>query len=282
MAYEQLATLCPVGTDRRACCPLCAPRRKPIHRKERDLHVWHREPGFASYHCHHCGAQGSARDRISNTRYRASIDPARYAEQRAKQEAAAQREEKRKYERAIAIWQRSIPLPDTLGWRYFTEHRDLHIGALRDLRHALRWHRGEHAVIALMTDPIANKPSGIHRTFLKPDGGNVKRPDGKNHRLTLGHLGVIRLSPDNEVTYGLGICEGVEDALRILLDPWAPIWCACSDMGIAKFPVLAGVEALTIFQDEDEAGKPAADACAETWTAAGREVRIPSVKDFEK
>jgi hypothetical protein len=43
---------------------------------------------------------------------------------------------------------------------------------------------------------------------------------------------------------------------------------------------VSGIEALTIFQDEDEAGTKAATACAEVWAEAGREVRFASVKDF--
>jgi putative DNA primase/helicase len=49
--------------------------------------------------------------------------------------------------------------------------------------------------------------------------------------------------------------------------------------GIAKFPVLSGVEALTIFVDDDEpdrngrrAGPEAALECGERWKAGGREV----------
>ena len=33
----------------------------------------------------------------------------------------------------------------------------------------------------------------------------------------LGHAGIIRLSPDDEVELGLGICEGIETGLHHLL-----------------------------------------------------------------
>jgi putative DNA primase/helicase len=108
----------------------------------------------------------------------------------------------RRIEYALKLWQQSVPLTDTLGRRYFVERRSLHIGLLDDLSHALRWHDGEQAVIGLMTN-VTNKPTGIHRTFLNPDGT-------KRERKMLGKAGVIRLSPDEDVTHGLGLtrCRG--------------------------------------------------------------------------
>jgi hypothetical protein len=76
---------------------------------------------------------------------------------------------------ALKMWKAAVPLPGTLGWRYFVERRGLHIGPLGDLSHVLRWHEGERAVIALMTDPISNEPIGIHRTFLNPDATKRER-----------------------------------------------------------------------------------------------------------
>jgi hypothetical protein len=49
-------------------------------------------------------------------------------------------------ELALEIWDSALPLKDTLGWRYFTERRSLHIGLLDDLSHVLRWHEGFSAV----------------------------------------------------------------------------------------------------------------------------------------
>ena len=73
-------------------------------------------------------------------------------------------------EYALKIWHQTMPLtPNCLGWQYFIEHRGLHIGLLHDVSHAVRWHGGISAVVALMTDPATNTPTGIHRTFLNPD-----------------------------------------------------------------------------------------------------------------
>jgi putative DNA primase/helicase len=175
---------------------------------------------------------------------------------------------------ALSIWRATTPLKDTLGFKYFTERRGLHIGLL-ELDHVLRWHNGIRAVVALMTDPTTAEPTGIHRRYLNPDG--TKRDPNP---LMLGKQGVVRLSPDEDVTQGLGITEGVEDALTVLISGWAPAWAATSAGAITSFPVLAGIEALTIFRDDNEVGVKAAEACAQRWDEAGREVFIASLKEL--
>ncbi|MDE3037095.1 MAG: toprim domain-containing protein [Pseudomonadota bacterium] len=75
---------------------------------------------------------------------------------------------------------------------------------------------------------------------------------------------------------GLGIAEGIEDALTVMASGWRPVWAAVDAGNIASFPVLPGIECLTIFADHDKAGLEAARRCAERWQAAGRDVRIVS------
>ena len=173
---------------------------------------------------------------------------------------------------AMRTWRETVGLNETLGWEYFTECRGLHIGLLDDLGHCLRWHEGIGAVVALMTEPVTNQPTGVHRTFLNSDAT-------KRERKMLGRQGVIRLSRDEAVLEGLGICEGIEDGLAILLSGWAPVWTATSAGAIQNFPVLSGIEALTIFHDNDTTGTSAAIACAERWTTTDREIRLSDVKD---
>jgi putative DNA primase/helicase len=182
-------------------------------------------------------------------------------------------EDTHKREHAHKIWRASTPLLDTLGYRYFTEHRSLDIKQLGDLGHCLRWHEGISAVIALMTDALSNEPCGIHRTYLDRDGTKCERK-------MLGKAGVVRLSRDEDVLEGLGICEGVEDALAILLTGWAPVWAATSAGAIERFPVLTGIENLTVFIDEDAPGIKAAESCAERWALADREARIAHPREF--
>jgi putative DNA primase/helicase len=142
---------------------------------------------------------------------------------------------------------------------------------LGDLSHALRWHKGVGAIIAKMTDAMTNKATGVHRTFLNKDSS-------KRERKMLGKQGVIRLSPDEDVTHGLGVSEGVEDGVAVLLSPWAPVWVATSAIGIEKFPVIPGIECLTVHADLGDVGTRSALACLTRWKAAGKEavISIPS------
>ena len=182
-------------------------------------------------------------------------------------------EDGKKTEVALRLWDSSVPLRDTLAWRYFVERRQLHIGALDDLSHCLRWNARVSAVVGLMTNPVTGERSGAHRTYLNRDGT-------KRARQMLGHQGVIRLSPDDQVKTSLGICEGIEDGLRILLGGWSPIWSATCAGGIERFPVLPAVECLTIFADDGEPGIKAAEICAERWHEAGRKAVIVYPKEY--
>lgn len=171
---------------------------------------------------------------------------------------------------ALKLFDQSAPIYGTLGERYLIEHRNLDVRGL-DLYHAVRYHAGIRAVVGLMSDPVTGEATGVHRIFLKSDGSKISRK-------MLGHEGVVRLSQDAEVTYGLGISDSIEDALAVLISGWRPIWACTADGGVARFPVLSGIDALTIFPDGDEPGMKAANTCAARWREAGREVVIVAPK----
>jgi hypothetical protein len=169
-------------------------------------------------------------------------------------------------EHALRMWGQTTSLVGTLGQKYLVEHRCLDIRGSK-FDHVLRWHPQCKCIIALMTGPIENNPIGIHRTFLNEDGS-------KRERKMLGRAGVIRLLPDDTVMLGLGISEGVEDGLAVLLSGWSPIWVAGSTGAIRRFPVLDGIGSLTIFADADSPGLEAAQECEGRWAALGKEARI--------
>jgi putative DNA primase/helicase len=136
------------------------------------------------------------------------------------------------------------------------------------------------AMVALMTGAVSGTSCGIHRTFLAPDGG--AKAFSENSRMMLGKAGVIRLSPDEVIGAGLGIAEGIETALSIMAVGWRPIWAVGSLEGMRRFPILPGVECLTIFADPKTHEVAGARACADRWAEAGREVilRIPRGGDW--
>lgn len=171
----------------------------------------------------------------------------------------------RKQNDALAIWQRSIPIIGTLAETYLLS-RNLSYGG-----DAIRFWQGGRAMVGLITDVATNAPIGIHRTYLNADGS-------KSAKKMLGTAkgGVVRLSHDTEVTSGLSISEGIETALGAMKFGASPMWACLSAGNIASFPVLDGIEALTIYADNDQSGtgQYAAYKCAARWHEAGREVTI--------
>jgi hypothetical protein len=146
---------------------------------------------------------------------------------------------------------------------------------------AIRFHpylpfagQGYHpAMVALFVDILTSEPRAIHRTALTEDGHKalIECP-----RMTLGPCGgaAIKLSPEEYVDTRLAIGEGIETTLAGMALGFSPVWAVGNAGGLGAFPVLAGVEALSIFVDHDfkGAGQRRARVCSERWTRAGREV----------
>ncbi|TAM96710.1 MAG: virulence-associated protein E, partial [Rhizobiaceae bacterium] len=177
-------------------------------------------------------------------------------------------EQEHRIDYAARIWAETTPLAGTLAERYLASRGIAYDGE------ALRYHLGKRMMVAMMTDAVTGEPCGVHRTFLDPDGK-------KRDRKMLGRAAgaVVRLADNADVTYGLGIAEGIETSLRA---PFWPMW-ACLSAGTMKaLPVLAGITSLSIFADQDKAGLEAANECGQRWHTAGVEVTMaaPLSGDF--
>jgi hypothetical protein len=175
---------------------------------------------------------------------------------------------------AEEIWRSALPITGTAVELYL-RGRGCWIGDVEALRFLRDWH-GWPAMLAIVTDTITNTPMTLHFTLLKRDGTG-KAPVERPKLLLRGHRksgGVIRLSPDDEVTMGLGLAEGVETALTVMGAEWRPVWSTIDAGNMRTFPVLGGIEALTVFADHDDAGLTAAHVCATRWRDAGREAVV--------
>jgi hypothetical protein len=253
---DLLASL-PPGRHR-LMCPECG--KRPTD-KTLGVDVDHER---ALWHCFRCGTAGAYRhERVTVTHV---SRPVAKAPQRHEVLSDYGRE----------LWRSTRPLSGTAT--DYLEHRycrippqGSHLRWIPDLKHP-SGHVGP-ALVALVTDARTREPLTLHRTWITSTGKAVVDPP----RLLLGghrkQGGVIRLWPDDEVTLGLGIAEGIETALSLA---WAhaPTW-ACIDAGnLSSFPVLEGIESLVIAADHDPAGLVAADACARRWHAAGRDSEV--------
>lgn len=163
---------------------------------------------------------------------------------------------------ALQRWKNAIPIAGTLAEKYLASRELTYNGD------AIRFRQNDRTMVALMTDIITAEPTGVHCTYLDRDGRKVER---KMHGRAGG--AVVRLSSDDSVHHGLAIGEGLETCLAT---GFTPVWACLSAGTMERFPVLTGIDCLTIFADNDASGTglAAAKTCAERWHAADREVLI--------
>ena len=239
---------------KRAPCPVCD--RGP---KDKALAVTTDERGTVEF-CHRCGFT-----RAENFERRPNVTPA----------PSRSAEPLEWSERAESIWRRTLPLHRTVGQTYL-EHRGCVLPPQdSDLRFLPGSDKYPPSLCARVTNAETNAPLSLHFTRLASDGRGKAGTDC-DKMLLAGHRkrgGVIRLWPDECVTHGLALAEGIESALAAA-HLFTPVWAAVDAGNMAQLPVLPGIEALTIYADHDEAGLKAAKECARRWHDAGREVHI--------
>ena len=239
-------------------CPECSHQRKK--KTEKCLSVRADADGFA-FRCHHCGWKGGSRTRyvVAN---RSASPPSSADDQRDKIEAA------------LRIWRGSVDPRGTIAEDYL---------ALRDLPlpvdlagSVLRFHAALYfdghtvpGMVALLRDIDTDSPCGIIRTFFDERGRKTTR-----RMLGRASAAAIKLDTDANVTEGLHVCEGTETGIAAMVAGYRPVWAVGSAGGIGRFPVLNGIDALTVLTESNDGGANAR-AVAEVsarWHDAGREV----------
>ena len=261
-----------------APCPLCsAARSTPDKRRSKVLAVTLIEPDFAVYYCNHCEAQGYTRpDTPSRV-----VDLAEQQRQRDKAKRHAEKEKQERTRQALTLWNEAQPCRGSPIENYLYHTRGLGdwLDTFAFLDKVFRYHPscpfgGERlpCMLALVREIKTNAPVAVHRTALTTDA-RPERIDRKSLGPTTG--GAIKISPDHEVHSGLLIGEGIETVLSASkLLQFKPVWSLIDKNGIANFPVLSGIESVTIAVDNDPGGdgQLAAAECVQRLTQAGVEV----------
>ena len=200
------------------------------------------------------------------------------APERARQDDAAAKAA-RSFERALALWNGSEPVPGTLAATYLSFRGLPHLAtspALRfrpDCPHPSRCRLP--ALVAMVVGPDGG-PVGIHRTFLAHHG--FSKTDIQPPRAALGqmHGGVIRLDPvAGEICIGEGIESSASAGLLLKLPAWAAISAGNLEHSLLLPPQ---VRSVAIAADPDEPGRRAANAAWHRWNSEGRRVRINTPK----
>jgi hypothetical protein len=179
----------------------------------------------------------------------------------------------------LTVWDDARPIAGTIGETYLRSR-----GLLLPERasKARRFHPScrfgadrQPALVAQFRSIDGDAPVAIHRRPLTPSGEKL----GSWQALGPVRGAAIKFSADEDVSTGLVIGEGVETVLAGMALGFAPAWALGSAGAIARFPVRAGIECLTILVDNDapdrhgrRAGPDAARKCIGHWNSASREV----------
>lgn len=183
--------------------------------------------------------------------------------------------QKKKWDADLSkIWNAARPLKGSIAQAYL-ESRGCWFEDLNDVRfHPQIWHSKGlvlPAMVARITDPLNATPLSLHYTFLKADGSG-KAEISPSRKMAYGYSakGIIRLTPQEEVHSGLHLAEGIETTLTAMCAGYCPAWATVNSGNLADFPVIPGIESLSIFVDNDPkfAGERAAEKCADRWLSA--------------
>jgi hypothetical protein len=80
----------------------------------------------------------------------------------------------------------------------------------------------------------------------------------------------IKFTDDADVAEGLHVATNVEQGIAALNSGLRPLWVVVGANALANFPLLGGIDALTIIADDAQA----VAAVAARWTNAGHELIV--------
>lgn len=165
---------------------------------------------------------------------------------------------------AQQIFDASVPLQRTAGEHYLAQRGIVDIPVSEDIRFLERSpYQACPAIVSRITDArVHNDYMSLHFIFMKADGSKAFPLHRGNNKHLLGNHqtqgGVIRTTDDTEVELGLGVAEGLEDALSAMMIFKTPVWAAISAGNIANhLPAISGIDTLCLFGDNDDAGHKA-------------------------
>ena len=130
------------------------------------------------------------------------------------------------------------------------------------------------AMIALV-EQTGIGPVAVHATYLLSDGSGkaLVKPD----KAMFGPVGgaAVRLAEPRPDEW-LGVAEGIETALSVMIATGLSSWAALSAGGLKSLILPPGIKLVVIAADHDAngCGQRAAYAAAQRWISEGRRVRV--------
>ena len=275
------------GRDHWACCPIHTEKTASFKINE----------DRRAFHCFGCGASGDVFDylhRVHNMELpealeylaiEAGISPDREGRKRPTRQpqtpAVTHNDDKKRTEKALAIWKASQPAPETPVENYL-RHRGITIPVPASIRYnPAIWYAPSGLSLPCMIAAVQapnRRIVAIHRTYIRLDGkgkAGVVTP-----KMALGPLGTgaVRLGPANAA---LGIAEGIETGLSAMQLFGLPVWCAQGSR-LHRIALPEEVRRVIIYADSGEAGIEAADKALKAFSEQGRkaEICVPDLGDF--
>jgi DNA primase len=288
------------GREHWGCCP--------FHSEKTPSFSVNEEKGFA--HCFGCGWHGDAIDwikerhgmsfteAVEDLAIRAGLQPDREGRTRPKAKPIARpaqedldREKEDKIAWARKVWSECQPSPGTLVETYLRSRNidtaRLPLGVPPTIRfHPSLRHADTGVSFPTMVAAVQNgqgRLTGIHRTFLKPDGDGKALVTSPKKMAGVVWGGAIRLCP---AAATLGIAEGIETALSVTKAAHLPVWVAGSlgNMAALDLPPVVKDLVLCVDADGDQDALAKTIEKAQSFHAArGCRVRIarpPAGMDF--
>jgi hypothetical protein len=185
---------------------------------------------------------------------------------------------RRQHDKAKWLWSQRRPIAGTIADKYLRQTR----GITCELPNTLGFlpARDGHppAMVACYADDSGDRVDSVHLTRLLADGSDRER--GDTAKITIGSPRgrPIVIAPVNDLC-GLGIAEGVEDALSVYQATGLGAWAAGSAAFLSSLAdaVPDYVEAVTIFAHPDQAGEAGARRLAEDLASRSIETRIEGI-----
>jgi hypothetical protein len=235
---------------------------------------------------HATGEKGDALDLVKGARHCNTPEAIEWSKKwlagagqpQASASKASDGDEAHRIEKALAIWDKAVSPRGTLVETYLRSRALLLPLSLSS--RVIRYHpkcpwrdddSGQTifvpAMVAAMRSIETDEISAIQRTRLSRDAKKISR-----RMLGMASGAAVKLDANKSVADRLIIGEGVETAMTARQIGLRPTWALGSAGALQNFPVLDGIETLTILAENDAANKRAAEACAMRWYDAGRNV----------
>jgi putative DNA primase/helicase len=180
------------------------------------------------------------------------------------------------------IWRSAKAVPGTVVETYL-RNRSLTTPVPPTLRYARLRHRESNRSLPCMVAAVQTQDgrlSGLHRTFLRPDGSSKADVNPVKKMLGACRGGAVRLAAARP---RVALCEGIETGLSIReACPDLPVWCGLSAGNLDRLTLPAEIEEVVLVADADPVGLAAAHRAAQRYGASGRRVRfveLPSGMD---